>query len=319
MLPKISIIIPCYNLENYIYPCLESIAKQPVGESEYIFVDDGSSDNTLAILDGFCSDKDHCKVIHQENAGVSAARNTALNYCKGEYVYLLDGDDMLTDNAVELMIKTSENADAVLSPVIIKKDNNLKAVPLNVPLGVFTPEVLYEKCRVFPTMPQLLYKREIIENSNLKFDKNLSVGEVYDFTIRFLAIAKSVVVAPTQFFFYVMRQGSATHKPNFERDITVLDTIRQYYKYGEKFEKYSSFNTTAFKMMMSFTYNKYVKLGLKDKEVYKHIKILLSDPIADKCINSVANSAKSPLKERLLASFVKTTGIRGYKLLASIL
>lgn len=317
MRPKISVIIPCYNLENYLEDCLASIAKQSTDKAEYIFVDDGSSDNTPYILEQFCHKVNGTRVIHQNNAGVSAARNTALNYCNGEYIYLLDGDDILTDNAIESMIQLSREADAVISPVILKRDS-LTKFPMDLPFGIFSPQELFEKSHIFPTMPQLLYKRDIIQEANLRFDDKLCVGEVYDFTIRFFNYASKIAVVSQCFFYYVMRNSSATHHPNFAKDRTVVKTLESYYSEGAKFSQYPSFNTTAFKMLMSFTYNKYAKLHLNGDEVKGTLEALLDNPVVKNCVDSVAKCSATPIKERLLALYVKYTGIKGYNFLSKV-
>ena len=168
-------------------------------------------------------------------------------------------------------------------------------------------------------MPQLLYRHEIIKLNNLRFDSSISVGEVYEFTVRFLSYAKTITVAPDIFFYYVMRDSSATHHPNFAKDLTITETLERYYNYGAKYTHFPSFNTTAFKMLMSFTYNKYAKLHIKGSDVKVTLNSLLDNPIVKKCIDSVACDSATPLKERLLALYVKYTGVTGYKLLSKMI
>lgn len=316
----ISVIIPCYNLGEYIHSCIESIINQQDDDIEYVFVDDGSIDETGAILDLFCKNALNARVIHQTNKGVSGARNTALDSLTGEYVYLLDGDDILTKDAVCSMKKAiAYSPDLIMSPVAVFKDGTINELPISIGSGVYEPKEFYKKIKVFPTMPQLLYKREIIEKYNLRFDTSISVGEVYEFTIRFLARARTIQVISDVLFYYVMRYSSATHRPNFSKDRTVVDTLEKYYLEGAKFAKFPSFNTTAFKMLMSFTYNKYAKLHLKGKEVKETLDSLLERPIVKNCVNSVAKCSDTPIRERFLAIYVKHTGVHGYKLLTKLI
>lgn len=316
----VSIIIPCYNVGRYIGATIGSLRKQAVGNVEFIFVNDGSTDDTLEIVKDFCNGKPYCRIINQTNQGVSAARNAALDICRGDYVYLLDGDDILTDDAVECMMESISTApDVVLSPAIIMNDKGKSRPGLPVHAGCYTPSELYEACRVFPTMPQLLYKREIIERHRLRFCRELSVGEVYEFTIRFLKYAATVKVVDDCFFFYVMRQSSATHLPDYSKDLTVIDTIRRYYECGNAFVAYPSFHTTAFKMLMSFTYNKYAKLKQRNNEAVNSIRIILSNPEVRENLKKVACSAGVPVQERLLAFFALTTGVYGYRILTRML
>lgn len=109
---KLSIVIPAYNIEQCISLCLDSIFRTNsncFGDFEVIVVDDGSIDNTPAILDEYKTRYDNLNVIHQENLGVSIARNTALEYAKGEYVTFVDGDDLIAESSIsEVLSAISE-------------------------------------------------------------------------------------------------------------------------------------------------------------------------------------------------------------------
>lgn len=317
--PKISVIVPCYNLGNFLIPCLNSIQRQNNLGVEYIFVNDGSTDNTLDILKVFCENGINYILIDQVNAGVSNARNTALDIAHGDYIYLLDGDDILTDCAIEKMISCIEanSPDIILSSVIIREGNKQVPISLNLKSGNYLPESLYKSCRYFPTMPQLLYRRAMIKQYGLRFNSNLRLGEVYDFSIRAMVVSSRVTVTEQSFFIYVMRAASATHKPKYQIDVTVLDTIKEYNKWGGKLRKYSSFQATAFKMLMSFTYNKYVKTGVCNQEACKVIEAVLEDKVAKSCIENVAFSISMPIKMRVLALYILLFRIPGFRLLCS--
>lgn len=318
--PKISIIIPCYNVANYLQSCLKSIAIQPIGETEYIFVNDGSTDETITLLTEFCSNKTYCHLINQQNAGVSAARNAALNIAKGEYVYLLDGDDILTDNAISTMLKCVQDSsvDIVLSEVTSLRNNTSRREKLPIPAGEYSPEDLYRSCSIFPTKPKLIYKRAIIVDNDIRFNSEIRLGEVYEFTIKVMVKSHKIKVTSDCFFYYVMRPSSATHKPNYSTDLTVIETLKQYELHGEGLKSFSSFQVTAFKMLMSFTYNKYAKLGLNDENTINAVKRLLSTSLVKKYINKVAYGKNIPMKERLLALYVLYTRTLGYKLISKI-
>ena len=316
--PKISVIIPCFNVANYLQSCLKSIVVQPIGEVEYIFVNDGSTDETLALLTEFCVERPFYQLINQQNAGVSAARNAALDIAKGEYIYLLDGDDRLTENAISAMLQCIQDTsvDIVLSEVALLRGNASQREKLLMCAGEYSPDELYRSCSIFPTRPQLLYKRSIIETSRIRFNSDIRLGEVYEFTIRVLAKSHKVKVTSDCFFYYVMRSSSATHRPNYSTDLTVIDTLKQYELYGNGLKNIPSFQVTAFKMLMSFTYNKYAKLGLNDEMTINTVKRLLSTPIVKEYINKVAFGKRIPKQERLLALYVLFTRVLGYKMIS---
>ena len=91
--PKVSVIVPCYNVEKYISRCVDSLLAQEYPNKEIILVDDGSTDSTGEILDGYAAENECVIVVHQSNAGVSEARNAGLKVAAGEYVMFPDPDD----------------------------------------------------------------------------------------------------------------------------------------------------------------------------------------------------------------------------------
>ena len=108
---QLDIIIPAYNVEKYIGRCLDSVLSQETGYSfRVLVVDDGSTDSTGRILDSY----EGIKIIHRENGGLSAARNTALEYAGAEYLLFLDSDDELCPGAVEKLLSTAKAADAAI-------------------------------------------------------------------------------------------------------------------------------------------------------------------------------------------------------------
>ena len=96
----ISVIVPCYNANRYLNICLESLKAQRTPNSEMIFIDDGSTDATGAILDAFARTESRAKVVHVHNEGVSAARNRGISMATGRYIAFVDADDVLEENAL---------------------------------------------------------------------------------------------------------------------------------------------------------------------------------------------------------------------------
>ena len=108
---KLSIIIPCYNVEKFVQKCANSILVQKGFDCELIFVNDGSKDNTLHILENLAIKDNRIKVINQENQGLSGARNTGIENAKGDYIMFVDADDWLEPNAFELISKNFNKED----------------------------------------------------------------------------------------------------------------------------------------------------------------------------------------------------------------
>ena len=113
--PLISVIVPVYNTEKYLYRCVESICNQTYRNLEIILVDDGSTDGSGAICDQLSGEDDRIRVIHKENEGASAARNTGLDLAKGEYIGLVDSDDYISTDMYEKLFELLQGAKAEMA------------------------------------------------------------------------------------------------------------------------------------------------------------------------------------------------------------
>ena len=109
MEPNVSIIVPVYNAENTIQRCVDSILDQQYTDFELLLVDDGSQDGSGAICDAYAAQDARVRVFHQKNAGVSAARNHALDHAQGVYLQFLDSDDWITPDATRSLVRAAEN------------------------------------------------------------------------------------------------------------------------------------------------------------------------------------------------------------------
>ena len=104
---KLSIIVPVYNVEQYIRPCFESIFHQGLDDScyEVIIIDDGSKDNSMEVIQDFISIHSNIIVVHQENQGLSVVRNNGIALAKGEYIFMPDSDDLLIYNSLPFLLE----------------------------------------------------------------------------------------------------------------------------------------------------------------------------------------------------------------------
>ena len=125
---KVSIIVPIYNVERYLEPCIESILSQTYENFELILVDDGSPDQCGIICDKYATQDSRIKVIHKENQGLGMARNTGLDYATGEFVCFVDSDDWLEPYAIEYWIRAQRNYDADIVMCNYQKRNDNKEV-----------------------------------------------------------------------------------------------------------------------------------------------------------------------------------------------
>lgn len=124
MQPKVSIIIPCYNVEKYVIDSLDSVVNQTLDEIEILLIDDGSTDHTRTVLESYARKDSRIHVLKQENKGPSAARNNGVKHASGEYIMFVDSDDMIVTNAAEVLYKEASNKqlEVLMGAYLLEKD-----------------------------------------------------------------------------------------------------------------------------------------------------------------------------------------------------
>lgn len=164
---KLSIIIPSYNCGKYISYLLSKLEKQLTSEVEVIVVNDGSTDNTLAVLEQFKG----IRIIDKPNGGVSSARNVGLECANGKYVAFIDADDMISDNYIaEILNKINDNDDYFYISWKFTGNQDREVI--------IAEEPPHWNCCVWNTV----YKRETIGET--RFDETMQFAEDYDFNFR---------------------------------------------------------------------------------------------------------------------------------------
>jgi glycosyltransferase involved in cell wall biosynthesis len=212
---KATIITPVYNVEDCIKCCLESISAQSMRDFEVILVDDGSTDGSGKICDEYAKRDKRFRVIHQKNAGVSAARNRALHSAKGTYITFLDSDDAIGKRYLENLIAQADahNSDVVVSPILKFRDEpqieRLDKGHREVTSSTAILNLLYGKCNAYWGGPAAkLYRASIIKG--LYFREDLKYSEDFDFFYRVIKKAEKILELSYAGFMYRIRPGSAT-------------------------------------------------------------------------------------------------------------
>ena len=206
-MPLISIIIPVYNCSIYINKCIDSIIKKKGVDYEIILIDDGSNDLSGSICDLYAKKHKNIMVYHKENEGVSAARNTGLDKCRGEYITYVDSDDFLEPNALSLMLKklieldvdivigsfnkVSSEGDLIASIQNTDGDSLLDAIEI----VEYTISYLRNprKNQMLMSCWGKLFRMSIIEKNSIRFDTSLDIGENMDFNFNYLSYVKSAL------------------------------------------------------------------------------------------------------------------------------
>lgn len=216
---RISIIVPVYNTAPWLRRCLDSICAQTYWNLEILCVNDGSTDNSAEILEEYAAWDSRIKVFTQENAGLSAARNTALDYASGEWISAVDSDDFLPlDAMANALACASEEVDMVFSHIReVREDGSM--LPVNdyfdLPADgeyTLTPKLAGE---LYVCFWGKLMRRSVIEKIGLRFPVGL-LHEDDAFYYRFIPHVRRIATCHKDGYFYVQRSGSIMHSGQSE-------------------------------------------------------------------------------------------------------
>ncbi len=238
-MPKVSIIVPFYNVEAYIDKCLKSLVNQTLEDIEIILVNDGSKDNTINIAKKY--QKEYPKKIvylEKENGGLSDARNYAIPYAKGDYIAFLDSDDYVETTMYKEMyeIAKKENSDMVECNFIWEYPDKTR-----IDTGIIynNKHEMLEKIRVVAW--NKLIKREILEKTKVQFPKGYRYEDV-EFTYKLIPFLEKVSFCKTPMVHYIQREGSITNIQN-KRNTEIFDVLEhviEYYKKNNIYTEYYS-------------------------------------------------------------------------------
>jgi glycosyltransferase involved in cell wall biosynthesis len=213
---KLSVIIPVYNVEQYLKNCLDSIAEQTFQDMEVIIVNDGSEDNSLDILRDYDAKYEHFQLIDQENKGMSAARNVALNNAKGDYIGFLDSDDFFDIKMYAHLIEIAEEtkADIIKCGILYFDDSSKNILEVRTDFDEFTEldstkEILdqYLIRNISRVVWNGIYKHALFEN--VRFPEGRKYNDNY-VTPQILANANSLIYTPEIFCYYRRWSGAST-------------------------------------------------------------------------------------------------------------
>ena len=213
-MPKISVIVPVYNVETYLTECLDSLLAQTFADWEAILIDDGSTDASGRICDEYAEKDARFRVLHQKNHGVSAARNAGLDAATGEFLAWVDSDDFIETHALETLHAAAvcEGADivsfgyaSVWGDEVVVRQGGGERLTFEGKSAVFGSQ--FSRKVVFYLWDKF-YRRTLFDG--LRFP----VGAIYEDAFllpQVFARAEKLVVLPESLYFYRMRAGSITH------------------------------------------------------------------------------------------------------------
>ena len=276
---KVSVVIPVYNVENYVRDCLDSIVNQTLTDIEIICINDGSPDNSLDILYEYANKDKRITVIDQENGGHAVATNRGIELATGECLFLMDSDDVLELNALELSFNRLKEKDVDF--VIFKAINYNDAEDRYYETEVYSMNKIYNKVgdEVFNyqdigdlmfqasvTPWSKLYKRDFVNNEHIRFPEGLIFEDNVFF---FKALLKAKRICFLNEFLFIRRWYSTSSTTNgdlrFLDSISVANLIIQVFKENNEFDNYKR-NILDNKISLNFM--RYTKIKKEFKETF---------------------------------------------------
>ena len=207
---KVSIVVPVYKVEKYLSRCVDSIINQTYKDLEIILVDDESPDNCPAICDEYARKNSRVKVIHQKNAGVSAARNAGLDAALGEWIGFVDSDDWIEEETYEVALNAAveQNAD------IVQWKLDFPGSTRKIDYGITQDCLLLVDRNHCLTWLQnscctQLFKRKLVDDNSIRFPLNVKMGEDRHFSFCCMASAKKIWQLNRVFYFYNRNEDGA--------------------------------------------------------------------------------------------------------------
>ena len=291
---KLTVVVPVYNVQNYLIECVNSIMKQTYNNLEIIIIDDGSTDKSGKICDRLAKKDCRIKVIHKKNEGVSKSRNLGIKLSTGELITFIDADDFLEKNMFENMINLYTDGYLVACTYNVIENNKIKKNHRKKSLceDKFVEDItvhdaltfLANRKKIYGFTWNKIFSTEIIKQNKLKFIDSISICEDLCFVAEYILYVKGIKYIHDNLYNYRLREDSASFsKNNLKKRITILEaynyliqlynenkidtTYLEYWILREAMyikEKYINSNTDD-------SYKKYCK-KIIDTKFYKLIK-----------------------------------------------
>ncbi len=298
---KISIIIPCYNCENWLERSLNSLINQTCDNFEIIFIDDGSKDNSSETAKKILSKSNiQYKIIKKKNEGVSVARNVGIENSNGEILYFLDSDDYVEDTLCETIIETVEKNDVDI--MFFKYKSRKKFADYNKYNVVMDSKTMLIDLLHYKFMYHICafaVKKSVVIKNNIKFTEGARYGEDHEFIIKALCNSNKGIVLNKVLFNYCERDDSAVQKFTLSR----IDSLESAFRTNDYMEKYYNDKNM----------NKEIHIYVATKIMYnidEVIKFKKADRISDDAYEKVLDVIKKNKKYiKYYARFYKKLGV----------
>ena len=282
----ISIIIPVYNVKTYLDQCISSVVAQNYSNFECMIVDDGSNDGSQDICDKWENKDNRIKVIHQKNSGVSAARNKGIELAKGEYITFIDSDDFIEDSYLfDLVSEIDKESDLIISGYKLypQKEHlkySYKKCRIKIDADYTTDFIEINKLSLIYGPCGKLYKKDIINKYNIRFNPNLSLGEDLFFNYEYLSHINNLVNIPNINYNYRIENSESLSK-KVRKDLFDLCykewlTLKEFYIKKNMWNPISQ--TYLYRLLWGFIYDSIFQYPLLSQKKYEYLYNILSIP-----------------------------------------
>lgn len=227
-MPYISVIVPVYNAEKSIEKCVSSIVKQNFADMEILLIDDGSQDASGALCDKLAEEDGRVRVVHKKNGGVSAARNSGMDFAAGKYILFVDSDDYLPEFYVEELVKTQEEfgetAFCWTAMQIVSENQSMREEWISYSEEICSVadrrDVLKFSARYLLNSPvNKLYHTDIIKKRQLRMKEEISIAEDLLFNLQYLdAAGECQVVILNKVPYYYVRNGQVSLDHGYKKN-----------------------------------------------------------------------------------------------------
>ena len=233
--PIISVIVPVYNVESYLKRCINSILCQTYRDFEIILVDDGSNDKSGKICDEYVKEDNRVRVIHKKNGGLSTARNAGIDAAKGTYLFFVDSDDWITQDALYYLITIMEKtkADIVSASYQLTYDESIK-------IKKHYTEAIMSRNQAIKNYLTLGMKRRVADYSacaklykkNLFHSVRFPIGQLYEdgaTNLEIILLVNRYVKSNKIIYFYYQGRTSIVHSPLTQKTYNDLMVVGKRY------------------------------------------------------------------------------------------
>ena len=220
--PLISIIIPIYNVEEFLPQCLDSAIKQTYSNLEIILINDGSTDNSEAICLEFAKMDNRIVYHSRKNHGASASRNFGMDICKGDYIFFLDSDDYISCDCIDNLIQHTKRGKFAIAGYYIDDSNERSIIKANQSFGVYesVSSFMNDFYKYFATKTNFIWGRlfdaKILSEYNIRFDPSIALGEDLLFNIEYYRHCRSGFDLVEHCGYYYRQHGTSTLSKKFD-------------------------------------------------------------------------------------------------------